>query len=119
MNFEEACSEMEYIINHMKPEDRLKIPEDVIKFFTLNKDNSYQVNLDYTKDLSEEELKEETEAFIKIIYECYLKDASKDNIEELKETIKEHKEKAELIEYKKESFFTKLFKKITNFFRKE
>ena len=45
MEFEEACSEMDYIFEHMNPIDKDKIPEKVRKFFKDNKSIFYKVNL--------------------------------------------------------------------------
>ena len=58
MEFEEACSEMDYIFEHMNPIDKDKIPEKVRKFFKDNKSIFYKVNLDPSKNLEEQELKE-------------------------------------------------------------
>ena len=38
MEFEQACSEMDYILEHMNPNDLKKIPKDVINFFEENKE---------------------------------------------------------------------------------
>lgn len=121
MEFEEACSEMDYIFENMNPIDKEKIPQKVIKFFKDNKSIFYKVNLDSTKNLSEQELKEETKAFIKIInYNYFMGQAGK---EELKEILKEdvileekinQKEDNSLVVYKENkiiAFFKKLFKR--------
>ena len=52
--------------------DKDKIPEKVRKFFKDNKSIFYKVNLDPSKNLEEQELKEETKAFITIINYKYL-----------------------------------------------
>ena len=115
MNFEEACTEMEYIINNMEPSERAKIPQEVKKFFTENKDHTYSINLDCTRNLSEEKLKEETEAFIEIIYNKYLKNIEKDKIEA---NIENNTDKELTTISKKENFFNKLISKIRKFFKK-
>jgi len=115
MNFEEACAEMEYIINHMDSKEQAKIHQEVKKFFTQNKDYTYTVNLDYTRNLSDEKLKEETEAFIEIIYNKYLKNNDNNKIEKIVNTSKEQ----ELILPKKQNLFNKLIGKIKNIFKRK
>lgn len=112
MNFEEACAEMEYIINNMDPLERAKIPQKVKNFFTENKDYTYTVNLDYTRNLGEEKLKEETEAFIEIIYNKYLKNKEYNVKENLR-----NEELPRLI--KKETIFTKMLTSIKNIFKRK
>lgn len=114
MNFEEACAEMEYIINHMDSKEQAKIPQEVKKFFTQNKDYTYTVNLDYTRNLSDEKLKEETEAFIEIIYNKYLKNNDNNKIEK-----KDNNKEQELIILKKQNLFNKLLGKIKNIFKRK
>lgn len=71
MEFEEACSEIYYILEHMNPADKLRIPEALIQFFKDNKSILYKVKLDVTKSLAEQELKDETKAFIQILNAKY------------------------------------------------
>ncbi len=114
MDFEEACAQMEYIINHIEPKEQAKIPQEIKKFFTQNNDYSYTINLDYTRSLSEEKLKEETEAFIEIIYNKYLK--IEDNIK-CEEDFKKEKELPTIV--KNENFFNKLLTRIKNLFKRK
>ena len=46
MEFEKACSEMYYILEHMNPIDKKRIPEAAIKFFRDNRSIFYKVNID-------------------------------------------------------------------------
>lgn len=108
MGFEEACSEMNYILEHLDPKDIDKIPERVREFFKTNKSVLYKVKLDSTKKLEEQELKEETKAFIQILNEKYLFD---------EKAVKIHKQ--ERIENKqmtiyKENKLLKWIKKVLN-----
>lgn len=86
MEFEEACSEMDYILEHLNPEDLAKIPMAVRDIFKNNKSIFYKVSLDETKPLYEQKLKEETKAFIQIINAKYL--TSAESIESLEELLK-------------------------------
>lgn len=121
MEFQEACSEMDYIFENMNPIDKNKIPEKVIKFFKDNKSIFYEVNLDPSKNLEEQELKEETKAFITIInYKYLLGENAKEEFNEILENdtleeIENQKEEVSMIVYKENriiAFFKKLLKNI-------
>lgn len=71
MNFEDACCEIDYIIEHLDIKDKNKIPINVRNFFKNNRSLFYKVNLDVTKDLSSQTLKDETKAFLEILYVKY------------------------------------------------
>lgn len=120
MDFEIACSEIDYILNNMNPTDLSKIPQDVIKFFKDNKSVLYKVKLDVTKNLCEQELKDETKAIIKILNAKYFggkEEKQKINdiikIEEIEEKLNT---KNEMIIYK-ENKLTKIINKILKFFK--
>lgn len=126
MEFEEACSEMDYIFENMNPVDKDKIPQKVRKFFKDNKSIFYKVKLDPSKNLEEQELKEETKAFIMIINYKYLKgEKAKEKFNEIlqndssreKNEIENLKEDTTMIIYKENkiiAFFKNLFKNIKN-----
>lgn len=67
MNCEQACAEMNFILNNLDLEDLEKIPNGFVQFFAENMDKNYEVNIDLNKPLYEQNLLEETKAFIKII----------------------------------------------------
>lgn len=67
MNYEQACSEMNFILNNLNLDDLKKIPQKIVQFFEDNMDREYHVNIDLSKPLYEQDLLEETKAFIKII----------------------------------------------------
>ena len=67
MEFAEACCEVDFILTNLNPEDKKKIPKTVIKFFKENKSLFYKVNLTTTKPLANQELKDETKAFLQIL----------------------------------------------------
>lgn len=124
MVFEEACSEMNYILEHMNPIDKNKIPKSVIDFFKENRSITYKVKLTTDKKLEEQDLKDETKAFIKIIYAKYfLEDSQK---EDFINQLKEHKEEknddniktTELAVYK-ENKILKVIRKIFSFFKRK
>lgn len=126
MEFEEACSEIDYIFEHMNPIDKNKIPQKVIKFFKDNKSIFYKVNLDPSKNLEEQELKEETKAFITIINYKYLAEENrkqefdkilKNDCNDNLEKIVNLKEDTTMVVYKENkiiAFFKKIFKNIKN-----
>lgn len=121
MEFEQACSEMYYILKHLNPSDLNKIPKDVINFFNENKSIFYNVKLDPTKKLYEQDLKDETKAFIKILNAKYFGENEEkqklNNIINSEEKIcEEHNKKNEMIVYK-ENIFVIIFNKILKFFK--
>ena len=123
MEFEEACSEMSYILENLNPIDKKKIPETTLQFFNNNKSIFYKVNLDVNKELREQNLKDETKAFIQIINKKYFngeyffseekEEINKENFEN-KECIKDN---TELIVKKKENKIIAFFKNILKKFK--
>lgn len=91
MEFEKACNEVDFILNHLNPDDRKKLPESLINFFKENKDIFYEVNIDTSKPLYDQELKEETKAFLQIIKETYFSNDEKKNNSEQLTYLKEDK----------------------------
>lgn len=127
MEFAEACSEIEFILEHLKPSDKEKIPESVFNFFRNNKAIFYKVNLTTKKSLIEQDLKDETKAFLQIIHYKYfasqeqkenfkkiLKNDDRGTKKELKEEIK-NIESQEVVIYK-ENIILKILKRIKSFF---
>lgn len=121
MEFQEACSEIDYIFEHMNPTDKNKIPQKVRNFFKSNKSIFYKVNLDPSKNLEDQELKEETKAFIAIInYKYLLGENAKEEFNEILkndtlEEIADQKEEVTMVVYKENKiivFFKNLFKKL-------
>lgn len=118
MKFEEACSEIDYILEHMNPVDLEKIPEEVRQFFKDSKSILYKVKLDETKNLYEQELKEETKAFIKILNAKYFNEEEKEELNNILRQKEEIEDKevnnitttTEMIVYKKN-----IFAKLRNF----
>lgn len=123
MEFEKACSEVDFILEHMNPNDLIKIPDSVKKFFKENKSLVYKVKLDETKSLKEQELKDETKAFIQIINAKYLKESKQEekylldiiNRYDVTDSILvENTKTTEIIVYK-ENILMKIIKRIRNF----
>lgn len=74
MDFSEACSEVNYILEHLNPTDKKKIPKTVFDFFKINKAMFYQVNLTTSLPLVQQNLKDETKAFLQILNYKYFAD---------------------------------------------
>lgn len=123
MGFEEACSEVSYILEHMDPNDIKKIPQNVREFFKENKSPVYKVRLDVSKELEEQNLRDETKAFIQIINAKYLAgESEKKQLEALlkEEVLKKSESKTDekqMILYK-ESKIIKWIKSFLAFFKK-
>lgn len=136
MEFEEACSEVNYILEHMNPSDIIKIPETVREFFKTNKSLTYKVKLDASQDLKDQNLKDETRAFIQILNAKYFAPPEKraefiamlnEKEVELKEENYIHEEKKieetpfetkELVIYK-ENRLIRWIKNLLNIFRRK
>ena len=132
MEFREGCCEVDYILEHLAPEDKKKIPDSVCKFFKENKALFYKVNLDETRPLEEQELKDETKAFLKLLHYKYLANEEQKNqfIKNMKDTNRtsaieedyvfdtstENIEVNQLTIYKENKFLSFL-KRILNFFK--
>ena len=52
MEFAEACSEVDFILENLQPSDKEKIPQSVFEFFKNNKSLFYKVNLTTDKSLA-------------------------------------------------------------------
>lgn len=143
---EEACSEVEYILNNFEQKSLDKIPKRLINFFEENKSKTYKVELDTKKELDEQKLKDETRVILKILYMKYLAtNEEKEEFEGLYGDIedyingnnnesqidfakrkidikekgekKEEKEELSLQVYKKSTIVSKMFEKIRKIFK--
>ena len=87
--YKEALVEVQYIINKLEPQEREKIPQKFLEFIEQNKDKRYKM-------LDDGSLKEETLAFLAIIYRKYLapKEERKNLEKKYQEKLKQ--EKAEI-----------------------
>ena len=118
--YSEAFTEVLEVIEHSTKEIKEKIPKKFIDFLNEYKDENYVVEIDFSKENWEEDIKEETQAILALIYRDYivskekrqilLKEEKEANDEELTNTIA-------IVEYK-ESIFVRLFKKIKSIFIK-
>lgn len=75
----EACSEMDFIINNLDEELANKIPDKIKVFFRENKAKNYKINLTVDKPLYEQNLLEETEIFIQIIFKLFMSSQEEKN----------------------------------------
>lgn len=69
--YAEASCEVLNILNHMSKEDLSKVSCKFIDFLRTNASRDYIPNLDYSKNLNEMNLKEETRALLSIMYKKY------------------------------------------------
>lgn len=127
MEFSEACSEIDYILENLNPEDKKKLPKTLFEFFKENKAIFYKVNLDTNKPLAEQKLKDETKAFLQIIGYKYFSNAKEkeefkeffENTQEIEEQEfkKEELQQTEMIVYQENKILS-WFKKIFRIFKK-
>ena len=71
-NLEKACSQMDYIIENSDNCLKNKIPDRVKNFFKSNKLSNYNVDLDTSKPLYEQDLLEETKIYVQIVYKLFI-----------------------------------------------
>ena len=141
--YEQAFLEVLEVLKYSSQSIKEKIPEKFVAFLNENKDNNSSVQIDFTKDNWEDELKQETRVILALMYRDYI--VSPEKREELirqehEEQLireKELKEKyttdnifkntqnekiienANLpAEIKKENFFIKIINFIKNIFNK-
>lgn len=68
----QALSEVYSIINHLDKNLYKKIPNNFINMIENNRDLKYDVNIDYTKNINEQNLLQETRVILSLIYRDYL-----------------------------------------------
>ena len=124
MEFEEACSEMNFIIQHMYPLDRKMIPKTVQNFFKDNCSYIYRVKLTTDKPLKEQNLKDVTKVFIQVIYNKYFSNNVEEQqdkiILEQQEELSSSNEENKMVEYKERkiiTFIKSLWKKFVSKFK--
>lgn len=69
--YADASCEVLNILNHMSDDDLSKVSIKFIDFLKENASRDYVPNLDYSKNLKEMNLKEETRALLSIMYKKY------------------------------------------------
>ena len=144
----QSFTEVYDIVNHLDTNLYDKIPNQFIEMLRQNMDTNYNVKIDYSKNINEQELLQDTRIVLALIYRDYIcskekrqklikKDMLEINMreEELKEkynpddifknrhkeTIEETKEQENvttMVEYK-ESVFTKFINFIKRLFRQQ
>ena len=140
-----AFSETLDILNHTKKEDVEKIPINFLEFLKINALKSYTSKLDFNKSIAEMKLNKKTIGILSIIHKKYWCDNEQRKAfeEKLKQneilyqkqlsekysTEKLFKNKklnnvtntdvTDLIEYKEQRWYQKIFEKILNLFKKK
>lgn len=143
----QAVAEVLEILRHSENEITEKIPQKFMNFLEENEDKDYKVNIDFTKENWDNEIKKETKAILALIYRDYIVDKeermrllkeaqmrkekeeqenkekySYDNLFKNRKTVPEEEVKEEntqLIEVKEEPWYKKIWKKIISLFGKK
>ena len=143
IEYANAYSEVLEIINHIPKSDYDKIPNNMIKLFTTNKNKDYNFIYDVNKTLDEQNVSKKAKTIIAILFRDYWAtpiqrekilakekyDIAKieeekreiynpDDIFKKKEKIQEENivsQNTSLIEYKESNFFERLLNKILKF----
>ena len=96
--YAEASCEVLNILNHMSKEDLLKVSCKFIDFLRTNASRDYIPNLDYSKNLKDMNLKEETRALLSIMYKKYWCSEEEKQVLQKRSFINEQKHQRELRE---------------------
>lgn len=139
-----AYSEVLEILNHIPKSDYNKIPNNIIKLFTTNKNKEYIFNYDVNKTLNEQNVSKKAKTIIAILFRDYWAtpyQREKILAKERYDVSKLEKEKREqynpdslfkerqvtkketisdnlsIVEYKEENFVQKLLNKIKKLFK--
>ena len=139
-DIKQRITEVVDILNHTDNELINKIPKSFLEFLNKNKDENYEVNINYNDEYWKDKLNEKTKAILALIYRDYF--ADKDEKEKLikeeyearkrineekysydnlfkkqgNSTIEEDNETKDLIVVVNLPWYKKLFEKIKNFF---
>lgn len=146
IDYSKRLVEVDEVLNHLSEENLAKIPQEIKKMISDNKDKNYVWKYDETKPLKDQNLNRDTIAFLSYLNMEYLlnekqkefmkkiyKDNEKKHEEAIKEKynadslfkkkdtiinsqIKDEKPKEVFMEVYKESFVKKIIKKIKSFF---
>ncbi|MBE5822386.1 MAG: hypothetical protein E7311_07380 [Clostridiales bacterium] len=105
IEYNKRLVEVDEIINHLPPEDLLKIPEQVRKNIKDKKDKTYKWNYDETKKLSQQNLNRDTVAILSYLNTQYLlNDEQKELIKKIHEYNQEKKKQSINIKNTKDMF---------------
>lgn len=90
----QSFTEVYNIITHMDKKLYDKIPKSFIEMLENCKDYDYEVNIDYSKSINEQELLHETRAILSLIYRDYIctPEKRKELVEEDNEELKKEEE---------------------------
>ena len=72
MEFSEACTDMEFILQNMEEDEVKKIPQEVIETISFFKLADYETKINLEEPLETQNLSEATKALITYIYKKYL-----------------------------------------------
>ena len=144
--YDKAYKEVIEILKYMSQEEREKIPNKMIRMFKEKMDKNHEFKYDESKNFDEQELLIETKAILANIFRDYWstpeqrerivakQDYDRLKVEEQKkekynsnnlfkqkdkvEEIVDNTECKDLVEYKEESFFRKILRKIKSLLKK-
>ncbi len=93
MEFSEACSDVWYLLESLKPSELCKIPKKLLETIHILKIDDYKPNIDLERPLEEQKLSNATIGLISFIYNNYL--GTKEEKDEYERTYKEYVETIE------------------------
>lgn len=110
MEYSEACSNVWYLLESLKPDELRKIPKKLLETIYILKIDDYNPKIDLNTPLEEQELSEATIGLVSFIYNNYLgtEEEKKEYERKYKEYIASAKDNGEYkIEFKKKNEQTK------------
>lgn len=137
-----AYTEVVEVLKYMSKEDVNKIPKDIVRYYTDNRDTSYNFKIDMEKAFEQQNLSEKAKIVLAMLYRDYwstekqkekikqkekydlykleLKKQEKYNSDNIFENrkIKRIEENKALVEHKKETLCNKFIQFIRRFFKK-
>ena len=90
-NYAIAATEVLAIIDYMEPNEKKQISSKFMDFLNKRAINSYKIELDFSKPISETKLSKETKSLLAIIYRQFL--CNEEEKREFNKILKENEEK--------------------------
>lgn len=99
-NIKKAFAEVNDIVMHSETAIQEKIPSNINKLIKDNMDTNYEIQIDYSKNINDQELLSETRDIMAIIYRDYLCDEREriELIEKNKQLLEEDEKKYNITE---------------------
>ena len=120
--YSEAIVEVLDVLRNLDEETISRIPLSFIRSLNEKKSKTYKSNIDFSKDLKENELKHQTKVILALIYRDYICETEEEREEFDSKLLKSYKNADEIFTNKQETINTQnkmiLYEQESNFFKK-